>query len=38
MRICCKKDGYHGRQAYIRDVIMTTMPWEHIFGMGGLDI
>jgi len=33
-----KKNDYHGRWACVGDVIMTTLPQEHIFGMDRLDI
>ena len=38
MKMCCKKDSYYERQACLRDIVMTTLLWECIFRMGGLDI
>jgi len=38
MRACYKKDGCHGRQAYIIDIGKAESLWRCIFQMGRLGI
>jgi len=34
----CKKNGCHGRQDYLIDIVIAASPWGHIFRIDGLDI